>query len=438
MRLMGEQFVAGRRSARRCNGRPWRRKGFRYSYDMLGEAAVTRRRPSATSPTIEHAIRAIGQRRRPRLSGPRHLDQALGAASRATRAAVERGARASSIRALKALALLARSLDIGLNIDAEEADRLELSLDLLERSRFDPGACRLARPRLRRPGLSASAALRPRLARSTSRGARRGSWCGWSRAPTGTRDQARAGRRARRLPGLYAQESTPTSPILPARANYLRRRTRCSRKFATHNALTLATIHGIGSPRGHYEFQCLHGMGESLYEEVVGRDKLDVPCRIYAPVGNARDAARLSRARLLENGANTSFVHQIADPGLPRRRLLADPVERSQWPCAEWPAARPHRPAARLVWHAERANSTGFDISNEHRSVPSFGWRESGETPGFAGGPARRGDRRLRHRTSLPVPPGLWTGDSLAKDVNLAALPDSPIADRAGGAPAAC
>jgi RHH-type proline utilization regulon transcriptional repressor/proline dehydrogenase/delta 1-pyrroline-5-carboxylate dehydrogenase len=135
-------------------------------------------------------------------------------------------------------------------------------------------------------------------------------------------------------------------------------------QFATHNALTLATLYSI-APKGHYEFQCLHGMGESLYEEVVGADKLDVPCRIYAPVGTHETLLAYLVRRLLENGANTSFVNQIADPDFPIDRLLADPVERAKM---LQPVGRPHdRIALPRDLFEERVNSTGFDISNEHR-----------------------------------------------------------------------
>src|SRR5439155_24678724 len=88
-------------------------------------------------------------------------------------------------------------------------------------------------------------------------------------------------------------------------------------QFATHNALPLATLHAMAGPDfrpGLYGFQCLHGMGEGLYQEVVGPDKLDRPCRIYAPVGTHETLLAYLVRRLLENGANTSFVNQIADP----------------------------------------------------------------------------------------------------------------------------
>src|SRR5947207_88522 len=107
-------------------------------------------------------------------------------------------------------------------------------------------------------------------------------------------------------------------------------------------------------------------MGESRYEEVVGGDKLDVPCRIYAPVGTHETLLAYLVRRLLENGANTSFVNQIADPDFPIERLLADPVERAR---ALVPVGAPHERIAlpRDLFGSERKNSAGLDLSNEHR-----------------------------------------------------------------------
>ena len=201
---------------------------------------------------------------------------------------------------VKRLAALARSYDIGLNIDAEEADRLELSLDLLEALCLDADLKRLERPRLRHPGLWQALPVRRRLA-DRSRPAIRPPVDDppGQRAPTGTAEIKRA-----QVDGLDG------FPVFTRKVHTDVSYLACARKllgapdavfpqFATHNAQTLAAVLTIAGPnyyRGQYEFQCLHGMGEPLYEEVVGRDKLDRPCRIYAPVGIARDAARLSRS----------------------------------------------------------------------------------------------------------------------------------------------
>ena len=126
-------------------------------------------------------------------------------------------------------------------------------------------------------------------------------------------------------------------------------------QFATHNAQTLASVLVFAGPdfyRGQYEFQCLHGMGEPLYEEVVGRDKLNRPCRVYAPVGSHETLLAYLVRRLLENGANTSFVNRIADASCGHRR----PRRRS---CRGRPRHSAARGAARQDCRAPRSLCAG-------------------------------------------------------------------------------
>jgi RHH-type proline utilization regulon transcriptional repressor/proline dehydrogenase/delta 1-pyrroline-5-carboxylate dehydrogenase len=138
-------------------------------------------------------------------------------------------------------------------------------------------------------------------------------------------------------------------------------------QFATHNAQTLSAIMAMAPGEfhaGQYEFQCLHGMGEPLYEEVVGRAKLDRPCRIYAPVGTHETLLAYLVRRLLENGANSSFVNRIADPAVPVADLTIDPVALVR---ARYPGCLPHPgiAAPRALYAPERQNSAGLDLSNE-------------------------------------------------------------------------
>jgi RHH-type proline utilization regulon transcriptional repressor/proline dehydrogenase/delta 1-pyrroline-5-carboxylate dehydrogenase len=137
--------------------------------------------------------------------------------------------------------------------------------------------------------------------------------------------------------------------------------------FATHNAQTLATIHHLAGPDfqiGKYEFQCLHGMGEPLYDEVVGKQKLDRPCRIYAPVGTHETLLAYLVRRLLENGANSSFVNRISDPKISVDDLIADPVDLAE---GNDPVGRPHDLIAlpNELYGDDRRNSSGLDLSNE-------------------------------------------------------------------------
>ncbi|MBV8797712.1 MAG: bifunctional proline dehydrogenase/L-glutamate gamma-semialdehyde dehydrogenase PutA, partial [Hyphomicrobiales bacterium] len=140
-------------------------------------------------------------------------------------------------------------------------------------------------------------------------------------------------------------------------------------QFATHNAQTLASVLVFAGPdfyRGQYEFQCLHGMGEPLNEEVVGRHNLDRPCRVYAPVGSHETLLAYLVRRLLENGANTSFVNRIADASVAVDDLIADPVAVAR---LIQPLGAPHDriAAPRELYAPDRVNSRGVDFSDESR-----------------------------------------------------------------------
>ncbi|MGE0153187.1 MAG: trifunctional transcriptional regulator/proline dehydrogenase/L-glutamate gamma-semialdehyde dehydrogenase [Reyranellaceae bacterium] len=368
MRMMGEQFVTGQTIAEAlANSREFEARGFRYSYDMLGEAALTAADARRYYADYEQAIHAIGQAaaRRGIYEGPGISVKLSALHPRYNRANLQR-VQAELLPRLKSLVVLARRYDIGLNIDAEEADRLEISLDLLE-----------------------SLCFAPELA-------------GWNgigfvvqayqkRAPFAIDwivDLARrSGHRLmlRLVKGAYWDSEIKRAQVdgLEGFPVYTRKvhtdvsYLACARKllaapdaifpqFATHNAQTLATIHAMAGENfyaGQYEFQCLHGMGEPLYEEVVGRDGLDRPCRIYAPVGTHEKLLAYLVRRLLENGANTSFVNQIADNDIPLDRLIADPVETAR---AIQPLGAPH-PAIALPRDilGPRRNSAGIDLSNE-------------------------------------------------------------------------
>jgi RHH-type proline utilization regulon transcriptional repressor/proline dehydrogenase/delta 1-pyrroline-5-carboxylate dehydrogenase len=370
MRMMGEQFVTGQTIAEAlANSRQWEAQGFRYSYDMLGEAAATAADAQRYSADYEQAIHAIGKAAAKRgiYDGPGISVKLSALHPRYNRANLER-VKAELLPRLKTLTLLARRYDIGLNIDAEEADRLEISLDLLESLCFDPELA------------------------------------GWNgigfvvqayqkRAPfvlDWIIDLARrSGHRfmVRLVKGAYWDSEIKRAQVdgLEGFPVYTRKvhtdvsYLACARKllaapdavfpqFATHNAQTLATIHAMAGANyypGQYEFQCLHGMGEPLYEEVVGRDKLNRPCRVYAPVGTHETLLAYLVRRLLENGANTSFVNQIADKGIPLDRLIADPVEAAK---AIQPLGDPHPKIVqpRDILGARR-NSAGLDLSNEQQ-----------------------------------------------------------------------
>jgi RHH-type proline utilization regulon transcriptional repressor/proline dehydrogenase/delta 1-pyrroline-5-carboxylate dehydrogenase len=382
-------------------------RGFRYSYDMLGEAAVTAEQSVQYFADYEQAIRRIGEAGAGRgvHDGPGISVKLSALHPRYSRSQLER-VQAELYPRLKALSVLARSYDIGLNIDAEEADRLEISLDLLERLCFEPElagwgglgfvvqAYQKRCPYVIDWLIDLARRSGHRLMVRLVKGAY---WDGEIKRAQGDGLEG--------YPVFTRKLHTDVSYVACAR-KLLGATDAVYPQFATHNALTLATIHAMAGPGfrpGLYEFQCLHGMGESLYEDVVGPDKLDRPCRIYAPVGTHETLLAYLVRRLLENGANTSFVNQIADPDYPVERLLADPVERAR---KLDPIGAPHPRIAlpRDLFGAERANSIGFDISNEQRlaalaaALPSQSWHV---TPMLGDGPREGASREVRNPASL-------------------------------------
>ncbi|QKS01506.1 trifunctional transcriptional regulator/proline dehydrogenase/L-glutamate gamma-semialdehyde dehydrogenase [Sphingomonas sp. CL5.1] len=368
MRMMGEQFVTGETIGQAVKrARELEARGFQYSYDMLGEAATTAADAERYYRDYEEAIRAIGKASAGRgvYGGPGISIKLSALHPRYARSQADR-VMGELLPRVKALAVIAKGYDIGLNIDAEEADRLELSLDLLE-----------------------SLALDPDLA----------GWngLGFVVQAYGKRcpfvidwivDLAkRANRRimVRLVKGAYwdaeikrAQvDGLADFPVYTRKIHTDVAYVACARKllaatdhvfpqFATHNAQTLATIYHMAGPDfaiGRYEFQCLHGMGEPLYDEVVGKDKLDRPCRIYAPVGTHETLLAYLVRRLLENGANSSFVNRIADPEVSIAELVADPVEAVR----AMPVIGQKHPQIALPreLYGARANSAGLDLSDE-------------------------------------------------------------------------
>ncbi|EIZ81066.1 proline dehydrogenase [Novosphingobium sp. Rr 2-17] len=368
MRMMGEQFVTGEtidEAVKRA--RALEAQGFGYSYDMLGEAATTAADAARYYADYETAIHAIGKASAGRgiYAGPGISIKLSALHPRYVRSQAGR-VMTELLPRLKALAALAKGYGIGFNIDAEEADRLELSLDLLENLALDPDLAAwdglgfvvqtygkrcpfvidwivdLARRSGRR--------IMVRLVKGAYWDAeiKRAQVDGLSDFPVYTR-----------------KVHTDVSYIACAR-KLLAARDAVFPQFATHNAQTLATIFHLAGPGftvGDYEFQCLHGMGEPLYSQVVGVGNLDRPCRIYAPVGTHETLLAYLVRRLLENGANSSFVNRIADPGVPVSALVSDPVDVVM--AMAQPGARHDGIELPGDIYPERRNSAGIDLTDE-------------------------------------------------------------------------
>jgi RHH-type proline utilization regulon transcriptional repressor/proline dehydrogenase/delta 1-pyrroline-5-carboxylate dehydrogenase len=376
MRLMGKQFVAGETVTEALeNARQYEAQGFSYSYDMLGEAAMTAADAERYYHAYESAIHAIGKAAAGRgvYAGP-GISIKLSALHPRYAFAKRDRVMAELYPRMLALAVLARGYDMGLNVDAEEADRLELSLDLLDK-------------------LCGESALE-----------------GWNgvgfviqaygkRCPFVIDWLVELARRTRRrlmvrlVKGAYwdaevkrAQvDGMPDYPVFTRKVHTDVSYLACARKllaapaeiypqFATHNAQTLASIyHMAGSYEpGQYEFQCLHGMGEPLYAQVVGpesKGKLDRPCRIYAPVGTHETLLAYLVRRLLENGANSSFINRIADPAISLDELVASPVSvvrANAGGGGTLGLPHPKIPLPRALFGGLRPNSRGLDLADEH------------------------------------------------------------------------
>jgi RHH-type proline utilization regulon transcriptional repressor/proline dehydrogenase/delta 1-pyrroline-5-carboxylate dehydrogenase len=371
MRVLGEQFVCGQTiGAALANAKPLEARGFRYSYDMLGEGALTAEDAARYLESYEIALDAIGAASAGRgiYEGPGLSVKLSALHPRYTRGQRERAMRELYPR-LEALALRARRWDVGLNIDAEESERLDLSLDLLE------ALCR--NPALQGwNGVGFVVQAYQKRAYSV---------LGW------IVELARATNRRimlRLVKGAYWDSEIKRAQVegLEGFAVFTRKihtdvsYIACAKlllaapdavfpQFATHNALTVATIHAMAGGNfyaGQYEFQCLHGMGEPLYNQIIDNERGRRPCRVYAPVGSHDTLLAYLVRRLLENGANTSFVNRIADPNVPVDALIEDPVAATE---ALSPVGAPHPRIAlpRDIFEPERANSAGLDLSNETR-----------------------------------------------------------------------
>nr|WP_058363083.1 bifunctional proline dehydrogenase/L-glutamate gamma-semialdehyde dehydrogenase PutA [Xanthomonas translucens] len=372
MKIMGHQFVMGRsigealsRSKKGDNAH------YRYSFDMLGEGALTMKDAHRYLDAYRQAIHAIGR------SGPNGSYQgsdvfAAPSISIKLSALYPRYEHAKRARVMAELvpgvlelAQLARSYGIGYTVDAEEADRLELSLDIIATTFCDPSL---------------------------------DGWEGYGLAVQAYQKRTpyvidfladlarRVGRRipVRLVKGAYwdaeikrAQvEGHPGYPVFTRKQNTDVSYLACAKRmfahsdalypmFATHNAQTIAAVRAIAGSKD-YEHQKLHGMGDDLYAEVIPAGRLGVPCRVYAPVGSHEDLLPYLVRRLLENGANSSFVNRITDEDVAIEDLIRDPVEAVS-AFASIPHPKIPLPADLLrSQNHNRKNSMGANLANDN------------------------------------------------------------------------
>jgi RHH-type proline utilization regulon transcriptional repressor/proline dehydrogenase/delta 1-pyrroline-5-carboxylate dehydrogenase len=374
MRMMGSQFVMGRNieeALKHSQSKEQRR--YLHSFDMLGEAALTADDAERYFNSYEAAIAAIG-----RFAGPmppqsarEHIYQRPGISVKLSAlhpryefAKRDRVLAELTPKLLK-LAQSAKLQNIALCVDAEEADRLDLSLDLIEAVYTDTSldgweGFGLAVQAFQKRGIAIIDWLEA-MARSVGRRmpVRLVKGAYWD---TEVKRAQEAG-----LPGypVYTRKANTDVAYLACARRLLAAREVFFPQLATHNAHTVAAVRAYagdsyGSTDSGYEFQRLHGMGEALYEIV--HEDCAIPCRVYAPVGSHEDLLPYLVRRLLENGANTSFVNRIFDDSVPPEALVADPIAAVKALAVK---PNPVLPLPAELYGAARRNSSGLNLADE-------------------------------------------------------------------------
>ncbi len=358
MRILGSHFVIGQTIAE-ARARARTHDEFLYSFDMLGEGARTAAAAEAYFDAYADAIEALGagagstaQPRRPGISVK------LSALHPRYEAVSRERVRQELVPRLAALARLAKAHDMQFTVDAEEADRLELSLDIVARVLADPSlkgwdGFGLAVQAYQKRALAVidwleelAAATNRRLTVRLVKGAY------WDTEIKRGQERGLAG-----YP-VFTRKAMTDLCYMACVRKLLAARNRLFPQFATHNALTVASVIEDAGGVDGFEFQRLYGMGEALYD-ALRAEFPDAACRIYAPVGANRDLLAYLVRRLLENGANSSFVSVAANPNVP----IADILRRPQsWIAAPQDARNRRIPLPRDLYQPERRNSAGVEF----------------------------------------------------------------------------
>ena len=355
MRMMGEIFVMGRNIGEAIERmRKRENAGFTASFDMLGEAARTFPDAERYYRSYEDAIRAVGK-----AAGEGHsISVKLSALHPRYEVAQYDRCVPALIEQVEALATLAAGLGIPFTIDAEETERLEMSLDIIETVAGLPGLkgwdglgmAIQAYGKRARPTIAWADAVGARTGRRIAARLVKGAY--WDTEIKRTQEQGLSD-----YPLFTRKAATDVSYLACARDMLAAKNIYPA--FATHNALTVATLLEWAGDSRDFEFQRLHGMGEGLYENLVREQGYHT--RIYAPVGGHRDLLAYLVRRLLENGANSSFVHQLADENLTDADLIADPVAKI---AAVGGTRHPSIVLPHDLFQPERANSWGLDLND--------------------------------------------------------------------------
>jgi len=384
MRIMSKQFVMGR-TIHEALTRAKKKEaiGYRYSYDMLGEAALTTSDADRYFMSYSDAIEAIGKKAQSVLDTYRKPGISIKLSAlhpRYQEAQLERVLEQLTPKLLQ-LAQLAKKYDIGLTIDAEESERLDLSLDVMERVFNDDSLAGWNGFGLAIQSYQKRAFYLLDWVAALARGKNRrimvrlikGAY--WDSEIKKTQMQGLTD-----YPVFTRKVFTDVSFQACAK-KLLTMTDAIYPQFATHNAYSVALVLSLVGDYRDFEFQCLHGMGNELYEQIVPANQLGIPCRIYAPVGSHEDLLPYLVRRLLENGANSSFVNRIVDDTAPINELVADPVGKATHLLSK---INHNIPLPTSIFLPERKNSAGIDFSDRacvadlqryYASTPNVLWQ---------------------------------------------------------------
>jgi RHH-type transcriptional regulator, proline utilization regulon repressor / proline dehydrogenase / delta 1-pyrroline-5-carboxylate dehydrogenase len=361
MRIMGEQFVLGRDiSEALTQSRQKNNSAYRYSFDMLGEGARTYDDAARYYESYADAVQIVGAQ--VDAAQPMAVRNSISVKLSALHPRYDFANAKNCVPELVVMVLAlcedAKALGIGVTIDAEESERLEISLDIIEQLARAPslrqwdglGMAVQAYQKRATKVLHWVAALGAETQRMITVRLVKGAY--WDSEIKRTQERGLSD-----YPVFTRKAATDVSYL--ACAKIMLAAKHIYPAFATHNALTVATILQWAGENRNFEFQRLHGMGEGLYESVIQSKALAV--RVYAPVGSHQDLLAYLVRRLLENGANSSFVHKIADATVPIDDLLADPAEATRRA-----GMQPHGgiPLPQDLFGTARKNSCGMDVSD--------------------------------------------------------------------------
>jgi RHH-type proline utilization regulon transcriptional repressor/proline dehydrogenase/delta 1-pyrroline-5-carboxylate dehydrogenase len=360
MRLLGSHFVLGQ-TIEEALARARSHHEFLYSFDMLGEGARTAADAERYFESYAGAIDAIGKS-----AGNAALPQRPGISVKLSALhpryeplARER-VRKQLVPKLLELARRAKRHELNFTVDAEEADRLELSLDVIAASLRDPSLAGWDGFGLAVQAYQKRAAAAIDWIADTAEALNRRLMVRLVKGAYWDTEIKRAQERGLADYPVFTRKAMTDLCYLDCARKLLKARPRLYPQFATHNALTVASVIEDAGGGGDYEFQRLHGMGDALYQALIAEMPALI-CRVYAPVGGYADLLAYLVRRLLENGANSSFVSVAADPNVPIETVLRRP---QSWIADPAHARHSHIPMPRDLFAPARRNSTGIEFGD--------------------------------------------------------------------------